>query len=153
MYYWVIRHDVEDNVFHECIIHVVINTWWGLAGYGLLGSILASRCKFINLVNSKLSYLDLFLLLLTFDFIILNTFIQVSCRAVDIFENHGDPELVWNMLWLISFFLKMVLRTSLKIEHHETCKESWKMLVELSAQELASLVVLSWWIRKWSKTR
>ena len=60
MYYWVICHDVEDNVFHECIIYVVINTWWGLAGYGLLGYILASRCKFINLVNSKLSYLDLF---------------------------------------------------------------------------------------------
>ena len=56
MYYWVILHDVKDNVFHECIIYVIINTWWDLAGNGQLRYILGSRYKkFINLMDRELS--------------------------------------------------------------------------------------------------
>lgn len=134
MYYWAVHHDVEDNVFHECIILVVINTWWGLAGYGLLGYIMGSRCK-INLVNRELSYSNLayYYWHLVLLFWILSAIFFFFGLAVDIFENNGDRELVRNVLPLISFFLTLVLKTSLEIEHHETCKESWKMLVRLSA--------------------
>lgn len=154
MYYWAVHHDVEDNVFHECIILVVINTWWGLAGYGLLGYIMGSRCK-INLVNRELSYSNLayyywhLVLLFWILSAIFFFFWPSSWHIWKQWRPWVSPECA-----TINFILSHI-----GLEDILGDWASWNMQgIMKNAGEtfclgVASVLFPSWWIRKWNKRR